>query len=194
MVEQGRFVETQLEGTKVAVVFGDIVDQEVDVIVNAANERLAGGCGIDGAIHEAAGPKLPKACRAIGFCETGDAVITPGFNLRARYIIHTVGPMYAAGEVNELGKKHNEEAAKLLASCYKKSLELAIANGARTIAFPAISTGEFEYPADRATDVAMQSVKTFLQENPSAFDEIRFVMFDDDYFSLADRIFRDNFS
>src|SRR3989344_7275876 len=193
MVEQGRFVETQIESTKVAVVFGDIVDQEVDVIVNAANEDLRGGCGIDGAIHEAAGPKLYKACRVSGFCKTGDAVITPGFNLRARHIIHTVGPMYAAGEVNELGKKHNEEAAKLLASCYKKSLELAIANGARTIAFPAISTGEFEYPADRATDVAMQSVKTFLQKNPGAFDEIRFVMFDDDYFGIGHRKLKEHF-
>ncbi|OGH18582.1 MAG: hypothetical protein A2868_02350 [Candidatus Levybacteria bacterium RIFCSPHIGHO2_01_FULL_40_15b] len=193
MVEQGRFVETQIEGTKVAIVFGDIVDQRVDAIVSAANERLKGGCGVDGAIHEAAGPKLSEACRAIGFCETGDAVVTPGFSLRTRYIIHTVGPVYAAGEVNELGKRHNEEAALLLASCYKKSLELAMANGARTIAFPAISTGEFEYPADRATDVAMQSVKTFLQKNPGAFDEIRFVMFDDDYFGIGHRKLKEHF-
>ena len=193
MVEQGRFVETQIEGTKVAIVFGDIVDQRVDAIVSAANERLKGGCGVDGAIHEAAGPKLSEACRAIGFGETGDAVVTPGFSLRTRYIIHTVGPVYAAGEVNELGKRHNEEAALLLASCYKKSLELAMANGARTIAFPAISTGEFEYPADRATDVAMQSVKTFLQKNPGAFDEIRFVMFDDDYFGIGHRKLKEHF-
>ncbi len=193
MVEQARFVEAQLLRTKVAVVLGDIVDQDVDAIVNAANERLMGGCGVDGAIHLAAGPKLSEACREIGFCETGDAVVTPGFDLRARYIIHTVGPIYAAGEVNELGKKHNEKAALLLASCYRRSLELARGNRARTIAFPAISTCEFEYPADRAADVAMATVKNFLEENPDIFDEIRFVMFDEEYFSIGRQKLKEHF-
>ena len=193
-MERVKPTEVSFNGTKVVVVLGDIVEQEVDAVVNAANERLKGGSGVDWAIHNAAGwDQLQAACREIGFCRTDDAVITPGFNLRARFIIHTVGPVYAAGPVNEAGKKYNEEARELLASCYRRSLEIAAQNGVRTIAFPAISTGMFEYPADRATDVAMNAVKNFVLENPGVFDEIKFVMFDDDYHAIAKRRLTEHF-
>jgi O-acetyl-ADP-ribose deacetylase (regulator of RNase III) len=132
---------------------GDITNLAVDAIVNAANSALAGGGGVDGAIHRAAGPRLMEACRAIGGCPTGEAVLTAGFDLPARFVIHTVGPIYADGRSGE---------AELLASCYRCSLELAVQHELTTIAFPAISTGVYGYPFDAATRIAFQTVWTFL--------------------------------
>ena len=132
-----------------AVIVGDITQLDVDVIVNAANDRLSPGGGVCGAIHRAAGPGLAAACRAIGHCPTGSAVITPGFGLKARYVIHAVGPVWQGGAAGE---------ATLLASCYGRALALAAGIAAADIAFPAISTGIFGYPAVAAAEVAVAAV------------------------------------
>lgn len=138
------------------VVEGDITRLHVDVIVNAANNALAGGGGVDGAIHRAAGPHLPQACRNLGRCDTGDVKATPGFELSANAIYHTVGPVWQGGMSQE---------PELLASCYRKSLELAARQGFQSIAFPAISCGVYGYPADQAVTVAVTTVQIFLEEN-----------------------------
>src|ERR1700761_2128409 len=134
---------------RVKVVVADITTLELDAIVNAANSTLLGGGGVDGAIHRAAGPRLLDYCRKLGRCETGDAKITPGFNLPSRHVIHTVGPVWSGGD------KREEE---LLASCYKRSLHVAMDNGVRTLAFPAISTGAYRFPAGRAAEIAVRTV------------------------------------
>ena len=138
---------------------GDLTKADVDVIVNAANERLLGGGGVDGAIHRAAGPKLLEACRALPEvrpgvrCPTGEACITPGFNLPARNVIHTVGPVYTDGTKGE---------EELLASCYRKSLEIAAKNHISSIAFPCISTGIYRYPFEEASAIAIDEIRQFL--------------------------------
>lgn len=142
---------------RIEVVQGDITEERVDAIVNAANESLLGGGGVDGAIHRAAGPELLAACRLLGGCPTGGACITPGFRLPARHVIHTVGPVWHGGFAGEPG---------LLASAYRSSLLTAADNGCRTVAFPAISTGVYGYPADMAAEVAVRTVATFLAEQP----------------------------
>jgi len=141
---------------RIAVWQGDITTLAVDAIVNAANSSLLGGGGVDGAIHRAAGPELLAACRTLGGCETGDAKITPGFNLKARFVIHAVGPVWHGGNRGE---------AALLAGCYRKSLELARENHCKTLAFPAISTGVYRFPLDEAAEIAVRVVRTFLAEN-----------------------------
>lgn len=147
---------------------GDITEQQVDAIVNAANSTLLGGGGVDGAIHRAAGPELLEACRPIGGCPTGEARITMGFNLPATYVIHTVGPVWVNGD-------HGED--DLLASAYRASLELARTHDAATVAFPAISTGAYGFPLERATRIAVREVATALEAS-SMPERVTFVCFD----------------
>jgi O-acetyl-ADP-ribose deacetylase len=163
---------------RMVVVQGDITAQKVDAIVNAANERLRGDGGVDGAIHRAAGPQLLEECIQIGGCPTGEARITKGYQLPARYVIHTVGPVWQGGRQGE---------PELLASCYRKSLELAAANGARTIAFPGISTGVYGYPLEAATRLAMSTVKDCLATLPG-LEEVRFVTFGASVTAVSERV------
>lgn len=158
----------------IEIVQGDITRQAADAIVNAANPTLLGGGGVDGAIHRAAGPGLLEECRKLGGCATGDARITAGYNLQARHVIHTVGPVWQGGESGE---------AELLASCYRTSLRLAIQHGCESIAFPAISCGVYGYPRELAAEV---SIRTVLQafEMRTAPNLVRWVLFDQAMFEL----------
>ena len=162
----------------ISVVRGDLTQQDVDAVVNAANERMLGGGGVDGAIHRAAGPELLEACRAVPEvspgvrCPTGEARITPGFRLKARYVIHTVGPVYA-------GRSSD---AERLASAFRSSLQLAVENSLQTLAFPAISCGVYGYPADEAAVVAASVVS----EQDWDLVEIRFVLFSDSVYDAFD--------
>jgi O-acetyl-ADP-ribose deacetylase len=163
---------------RMIVLQGDITTQAVDAIVNAANEKLLRGGGVDGAIHRAAGPELQEACNRIGGCPTGEARITPGFRLPARHVIHAVGPRWHGGGRGE---------ADLLASCYRRSLELAEQEGLKTIAFPGISTGIYGYPLEDATRIAIVTVADCLRQTPS-IEEVRFVTFGDEATKVAERI------
>jgi O-acetyl-ADP-ribose deacetylase (regulator of RNase III) len=157
---------------RMEVLQGDITKLKVDAIVNAANTSLLGGGGVDGAIHRAAGPELLEYNKKLGGCPTGEAKISPGFNLPAKYIIHTVGPVWD-------GRKNSED--ELLANCYRNSLKLAVENGVKRIAFPAISTGVYRFPLERAAKIAVSEVSCFLNQN-EIIEKVIFICFDDDNF------------
>ena len=154
------------------VIQGDITQLEVDAIVNAANKSLLGGGGVDGAIHQAAGPELLEECKTLGGCATGDAKLTKGYNLKAKYVIHTVGPVWNGGTRRE---------DQLLANCYQNSLQLANEKGLKSIAFPAISTGVYRFPIDRACRIVLESIRNYLKSDDS-LNKIYLVCFDQDVF------------
>lgn len=168
-------VEQRLE-----LVEGDITQQAVDAIVNAANSTLLGGGGVDGTIHRAAGPELLAECRTLGGCSTGQARITKGYRLPAKFVVHTVGPVWRGGG-------HGED--ELLAQCYRNALALAVQHGVRSIAFPSISTGAYGFPMDRAARIAVQEIRCFLQVHPQ-LRLARLVCFGE----AARRIYQDAFA
>lgn len=160
--------------SKIELVQGDITKQKVDAIVNAANSSLLGGGGVDGAIHRAAGPELLKECRTLGGCHTGEARITRGYNLPSSHVIHTVGPVWHGGGYGE---------EELLKSCYWNSLKLAEENGVKSIAFPSISTGAYRFPIERASRIAVETVREYLEKSPR-IERLIFVCFSRDDFEV----------
>jgi O-acetyl-ADP-ribose deacetylase (regulator of RNase III) len=166
--------------SNIKIILGDITKLEVDAIVNAANNSLMGGGGVDGAIHRAGGPEILAECRKIGGCPTGEAVITTAGNLPARFVIHTVGPVWSGGHTGE---------EKLLANAYRNSLELSVKNNVKSIAFPNISTGIYGYPKDEAAKIAVQTTRDFLLENGPELS-VTFVCFDEENFLLYKKLIR----
>ena len=159
---------------KIDIVCGDITKLEIDVIVNAANTTLLGGGGVDGAIHRAAGPELLAECRTLGGCQPGEAKITRGYHLPARFVIHTVGPIWHGG-------KHEE--AETLTNCYRNSLQLAVENGIQTIAFPAISCGAYGYPIQAAAQIALKTAREFLAAT-GKIDKVIFVLWGEEFYEV----------
>ncbi len=160
----------------ISITKGDIAKFSVDAIVNAANSSLLGGGGVDGAIHRAAGPGLLAECRTLGGCETGNAKITKGYNLRASYVIHTVGPIYS--------QERKDECQRQLQSCYKNSLELALQNGCKTVSFPLISAGVYGYPKKEALKVAVETIEEFGKDL-----QVTIVLFSDDLIDIAKEMY-----
>ena len=165
--------------TELAVIQGDITKLEVDAIVNAASPALLGCHGVDGAIHRAAGPELLGACRRLGGCDHGDAKITPGFNLPARYVIHAVGPIWHGGGARE---------DYLLKLCYRRSMELAAGCELRSIAFPCIGTGMYRFPKTKAAEIAIETVSEFTRVHPFALDQVVFCMLDAEMVELYQKL------
>jgi O-acetyl-ADP-ribose deacetylase (regulator of RNase III) len=172
--ENPRLIGENMILDRVAVVEGDLTRQQVEAIVNAANSSLLGGGGVDGAIHRAAGPELLAECRQLGGCRTGEAKITRGYNLPARWVIHTVGPVWRGGDQNE---------DQLLANCYRSSFALVEAHNIRTVAFPSISTGAYGFPMERAARIAVTEVKQFLEKN-SVVEKVSLVCFGQRAYSI----------
>lgn len=172
----------QWEGKVISIIKGDITKLKVDAIVNAANESLLGGGGVDGAIHRAAGPKLLEECRKLGGCKTGNAKITCGHLLAAKFVIHTVGPVWHGGNYNE---------AKLLESCYCNSMELAHQNKFNSIAFPCISTGAYGYPAEAAAKIAVKTVQDFIAKTNCQTNVIFCCFLEQDQ-AIYEEILKDN--
>ena len=157
-----------MKKNKLSIIIGDITKQNVDAIVNAANQTLLGGGGVDGAIHRAAGPELLEECKILGGCSTGEAKITKGYNLPAKYVIHTVGPVWSSGSQNEEEK---------LANCYRNSFELVEEYDIKTIAFPSISTGAYSFPIEKASKIALYEIRNFLTKNDT-IEKVLVVCFD----------------
>lgn len=168
-----------MAGQNIEIMQGDITKVEADAIVNAANKTLLGGGGVDGAIHRAAGPKLLEECKTLRGCETGEAKITKGYNLPAKFVIHTVGPVWHGGKTNEAG---------LLRDCYLNSLKIAETYGIKTIAFPAISTGAYGYPIEEAAKIAAETVREYLEN--SRIEKVIFVLFSDSDRQVYERVLK----
>ena len=168
---------------RVRIEKGDITKQMVDAIVNAANQSLLGGGGVDGAIHRAAGPELLKETRKIGGCPTGEARVSRGYRLPATWVVHTVGPVWAGGHKNE---EH------LLAGCYRNSFKKALSVGVKTIAFPSISTGAYRFPLERATEIAMEETRKIL-DNDKTLTQVVFVCFGDDAYNIYQEVYNRGF-
>jgi O-acetyl-ADP-ribose deacetylase (regulator of RNase III) len=165
-------------------VYSDIVSLKVDAVVNAANSTLLGGGGVDGAIHDAAGPELFVACQSLGGCDIGDAKVTAGYQMKATYIIHAVGPIWRGGARGE---------PQLLAACYRRSLELAVEHNVGSIAFPSISTGAFGYPIELAAPVAIREVRNFARD-PTTLREVTFCCFSSEDYAIYHRLLRPRLS
>ena len=161
-------MQIKIGKTTLRLVTGDIADQETDAVVTAAHWRLNKGMGTDGTIHSKGGPQIYEECRRIGGCPIGDAVITTGGNLKARHVIHAVGPVWQGGDEHE---------PELLASAYRRSLEVAVQHGLRSISFPSISTGAFIYPLRKAAPIALKTIIEFLERTPHNLDEVRMVLY-----------------